>query len=493
MVLLIAVACGVGSLRSYQDFNYDQLHYHYYLGWSFVAGRLDQDIAPAGFGTFFNPLIQALTYLGITHLPPRVFGVLLGMAHGLNGFIVYRIARRILAGVPGMWALAAVTAVVALRGPGAVSLLGTTFGDNLVSIPALAALLLLLDAPGLPSARRVAAAGALAGGAAGLKLTYGLFLVPLGIVVVHAAWQRRSWRLPVVFGAAALAGLVLTGGYWGAQLWMRFRNPVFPFVNGWFRSPYYSPSSFRDEPYLARGWRDVLAMPLDIALGHTKRLQPVSFQDGRYLTLVGIAAAAAMRRLGAKAQRGAWSPAATGLTLYFTSALALWLVAFHYYRYFVAGEFLAPVLILALLRFALPRWLPAAWMALALTITLTSWTNDWGRVPWTDDWYRVRIPDRAVPPHAIVLVGGALLSYTLPSFPPGTRFFGLMGYQTNGLNPQISYELRHHTGPILLLSRDDVRVPTPLALFGLERTQECSQIRTRPHHRFDLCRLIRVW
>jgi len=33
----------------------------------------------------------------------------------------------------------------------------------------------------------------------------------------------------------------------------------------------------------------------------------------------------------------------------------------------------------ALASFALPRLLPAAWVALALTITLTSGSYDWGR------------------------------------------------------------------------------------------------------------------
>jgi len=385
-----------------------------------------------------------------------------------------------------------VAAVVALRGPAAVSLLGTTFGDNLVSILALLALLLLLEAPGLPSAGRVVAAGVLAGGAAGLKLTYGLFLPPLGIVVLHVAWQRRRWSLPPAFGVAVLAGLMLTAGYWGEQLWTRFHNPLFPFANSLFRSPYHGPADFQDLRWRAHGWRDVLATPPDMAMGRTERFQEVPFRDGRYLILVVVAAAAAARRLGSAAQRGPWSPAATRLLLYFAAAFALWLASVRYYRYFVVGEFLAPVVVVALLSFALPRLLQVAWVALALAIIMTSGTDDWGRISWADDWYDVRIRDRTVPPHSIVLVGGGLLSYALPSFPPGTRFFGLIGYQTEGFDTLISREVRRHSGPILLLGREDVALVTPLARFGLERTEDCAKIRTRPRLWLSLCRLARV-
>lgn len=491
LLALALLAGGTSSVLAGQDVSFDQLHYHYYLGWSLLAGRLDQDIAAAGIGTFLNPLIHALTYLGITHLPPRLFGFLLGAVHGLNVFLVYRIASRVLEGVRWQRPLAALSAAAAFRGPGAVSLLGTTFGDNLVSIPALLALQLLLGVTGLPSRRRVVAAGLLAGGAAGLKLTYGLFLAPLGLVVLLMSLRRGGWRPPLAFAGAAFVGVLLTGGYWGFQLWTRLGNPVFPLANNLFHSPYFDPSAFRDVRWRAHGLSELLATPLDIAAGHTGSFQEVSFRDGRYLVLAVVAAAAALRRLGPTAQRGPWSPAATSLTVYFGAAFALWLVGIHYYRYFVAGECLVPAVTVALLAMALPRSLPAAWVALVLTITMTSSTGDWGRVPWARDWYRVQGPQGFVPPNSIVLVGGGLLSYTLPFFPAGTRFFGLVGAQTRGFDPQIDRELRGHSGPILLLARADNPVPTPLSRFGLRLTDVCARVRTRPRSRLELCRLAR--
>ena len=125
------------SLWLGQDLNFDLLNYHYYAGYAFLHGRTFHDLAPAGSQSFLPPLLNVFHYLGIAHLPPRVFGFLLGTIHGLNALLLFALGlscwRATILGARGSSAVLA--AVVGSLGPAAVSLLGTTFGDNLVSIP----------------------------------------------------------------------------------------------------------------------------------------------------------------------------------------------------------------------------------------------------------------------------------------------------------------------------------------------------------------------
>ena len=171
-----ALATGAVSLALGQDQNFDQLNYHYYVGYAFLHGTLERDVVPAGIQTFQPPFLHALHYLGAARLPPRVFGFVLGTAHGLNVPLLLALALVVLRRRPASrrTPLALVAAGLGVAGPAAVSMIGTTFGDNLVSVPAVAALVLVLSRPeesGSAGALRATAAGLLGGAAVGLKMT----------------------------------------------------------------------------------------------------------------------------------------------------------------------------------------------------------------------------------------------------------------------------------------------------------------------------------
>jgi hypothetical protein len=129
-----------------QDFNFDLLNYHYYVGYAFLHGRMNRDVVPGGIQTFVSPVLNAFHYLGIAHLPPRFFGFLLGALHGLNMPILFLLGVAVLSAEERRRArsIALLASLVGAIGPDAVSLVGTTFGDNLVSIPGLLALVLVV-------------------------------------------------------------------------------------------------------------------------------------------------------------------------------------------------------------------------------------------------------------------------------------------------------------------------------------------------------------
>jgi hypothetical protein len=487
---LATVGSGALSLFLGQDSNYDQLNYHVYLGWAFLNDRIDVDVAPVGVASYLNPVIQSIHYVGLTSLPPRLFGFALGAVHGLNAYLVYRLARLVLSGVGSRVLLAAVAGLVAASGPCAVSLLATTFGDNLLSIPVLAAFLLLARAaeePGVDPTRRLVLAGLLGGIATGLKLTLGIDAVGLLAAAAAVAFRRRSARVCVVFAAAGAAGGLIAGGYWGWQMWRRFGNPVFPFLNNVFRSPYFVPEGLRDARWAARDWMAALKAPVEMALGPTDGLQEVAFRDVRYLVLLVVAGVALAVTLGSRHSHRPASPAAAVLGVAWLTAYLVWIAVFHYYRYFAAGEFLAPVAILALLRVVGDRRLALAWLAIAIVVVATTRTGSWGRIRWQVEPLRVEVP---LGKPAAVLMDSTGVSFVAPFFPPGSRFFGTRGAGP-ALEQLVARELDRYPGPIVRLCRYGAP-PEPLEKFGLVDEGRCKTIRSGSRGRLSVCRLARL-
>jgi hypothetical protein len=488
---LATAGSGAFALALGQDANFDQRNYHVYLGWSFLANRIDLDLAPGNLGgSYLNPLFHVFHYLGITSLPPRLFGFALGAIHGLNAYLVYRLARHVLSGIEWERALAAAAGVVAASGPCAVSLLATTFGDNLLSILVLAAFLLLVrvaEQPGRDKTVRLFMAGLMAGGAALLKLTFGTYALALLGAVLALGFRLRDGRVVLVFATGGLAGGLLGGGYWAFQLWQRFGNPVFPFMNNLFRSPHFIPVGLRDGRWAPRASTDVLTAPAEMALGLTERLQEVQFRDPRYLVLLLVAGMAVATTLFAGGRLRRFSPAAKVIVVGWIVAYVVWASVFHYYRYFAAGEFLAPVTILALLRLAGERRLALAWLATAVLVVGAARTGSWGRVRWRDEPLRVRVPLREP---AAVLVDNSGVSFALPFFPPGSRFFGIEG---NGVvfDRLTAREIERHQGPVLRLCRAGAP-PASVERFGLKEGGRCESFPTGGWGRLSLCRLERL-
>jgi hypothetical protein len=503
LLALLVLALGGLSLGLGQDLNFDLLNYHYYTGYAFLHGRTFHDLAPAGSQSFQPPLLHAFHYLGIAHLPPRLFGFLLGAIHGLNLPLVAALGLVVLGRSDAKGApLALLAAVVGSLGPAAVSLLGTTFGDNLVSIPVLLALVLLLKADGTPSARLAFGVGLLAGAATGLKLTMAAYHVGL-VVAAFLLWRRVPTLLPRL-GALALGsgfGFLPTAGLWDFGLWRRFGNPLFPFANGIFRSEYQSPENFRDARYVARSAYDLVRPLVDTALGRAERFMEIGMRDVRFLLLLaaGIACLAAWlaaRRSGATAPRA--SGRETALVAWWATAYLAWALAFYTYRYAALLEFTAPLVLFVLLRWLFPS--RHAWRAAALAavvIIATTRSESWGRRPWQAPWLGLSVPPLGMRPDSLVLMVGQPSGFAVPSFRDDSRVVHLSAVERFQApakwGPLVEAAVREHRGPILLLSNFEFSradCEARAAALGLVTTERCEPIRNGSL-RFRLCELER--
>jgi len=182
---LLAVApilSGLYALYAGQDTNWDLRNYHFYNPFAFLFNRMGQDIAVGHVATYYNPLMHLPFYWAVTSFSPKIIGFMLGVMAGFNVWLLYGIARQWI-GLPRRdWTVWACVGVAAVGASGAMNRaeIGTSFGDNIMSLPVLAAIWLVLRfrarfsvslRSGWPI---VATAGLLIGSTLGLKLPFAI-------------------------------------------------------------------------------------------------------------------------------------------------------------------------------------------------------------------------------------------------------------------------------------------------------------------------------
>lgn len=156
-------------------------------------------------------------------------------------WIVARAARPVLPEWP-----AALLAGAFLATPLVEHATGSLFVENATALWITAAAAVLFET-NLAGARAQAAFGLFCGMALATKFGAAAFILPLAAAAVWTGgWRRAAGALPWTLAAGCVPY---------ATAWVRTGNPVFPFLNAVFRSPYYEAVNFRDTRFEAPpGW-----------------------------------------------------------------------------------------------------------------------------------------------------------------------------------------------------------------------------------------------
>jgi len=514
---------GLSILWLGQDVSWDLRNYHFYNPFAFLTGRMGYDVAVSHVATYYNPLMYIPFYHAVSWLPPKAMGFLLGFIPGLNVLPIYGIARRVVdLGDSGKtaWFCLGLT-LTAVLGMINLAEIGTSYADNILSLPVLTAVWLIVRfreaicasaRSGWPVA---AAAGLLAGSALGLKLPFAVYCV--GICAAFFGLDAPFWRrfaMAFVFGLGVLAGTALTGGFWLLEMWQRFQNPLFPYFNEVFKSPWGAIGSYRDERFLPKNLAMWLLFPFWFNVDPAQ-VGEVGFRDLRfpllYTLLLVLLVCTLRRRFGKSVDRGAHSGGAGDrattrfFIVFMVVSFLLWMKMFAVYRYAVVCEFMAPLTIFLVLGALLrnPRRQVRAALAAMVFLIVTLDPGHWGRRPWTSDYFDVNLPSLAGEPNAIVLVTGHdPVAYMIPFFPPQARFLRIQGFVTgpstslNETDRLMMRALAEHRGPTLVLYRDyeEWHALNALEFYGLQLDRSSCQsfapgIEPQPEHPFFLCRV----
>lgn len=521
---LFPAACGLYALLLGQDANWDLRNYHYYNPFAFLNGRMGFDIAVSHVATYYNPLMHLPFYFAVNAFDPRAIGFALGFLPGLNLILIDAVVRETLGrgAAAGGRGYALAIALVGFIGSANLAEIGTSYFDNLLSLPVLAALWLVLRNRGrlAESGRRPWAvcglAGLLAGAAFGLKLPFALYAVGICAAFFALALPfRRRFLLAFVFGIGVLAGAALTGGFWMLEMGRRFGNPLFPYFNEIFRSEWGALGSYRDDRFIPKSLGVALLFPFWFT-ADPMRVGEIAFRDLRfpllYALAIALAAIALYRRLvrrpaappphpGGGAERAA--DAGAFVLLFLAASFVVWMLLFAVYRYILVAEFLAPLGIVLLVERLAGR--PGRRVALSLAalalLAATLQPGSWGRRPWGPEYFGVEVPPLADPDRSIVLATGYdPIAYMIPFFPPAVRFLRIQGFVTgpsatpNAHDRLMQAAVAAHDGPLYILFREyeERAAVEGLAAYRLAADRRrcvamVPHVEPQPQHPFYFC------
>lgn len=388
MAILLVAAASVASLGLWlPSLNYDDNAVHLILPSQLLADgyyRLDVQTQSWAVAPWANNVLHAIAAL-FAGREARPAVALLWLLLGLSG--AWRLARAV--GAPPQVAMAAAALFAAQPLTG-------YFTTTMQVDGASAAILLHLAATAaVPAVARPGAAtvGVLAGLLLALKTSNAIYALPL------LAWLCMSTPPGGRLRWLATMGLCLlpVAGSSYAYAWLVTGNPLFPFYNAVFRSPYYPLENFRDLKWMAgMSWRS---------------LWDITFKTNAYGQFFpGAAGLAVLATLPALVADSARRPAPRWLALWAFAAGCLLFWFMQYLRYI----FPALAVLAVLGTVALARWLDRHSFALAIVLLVaadallmptTSWIareNHWAQLLREGPAARADIERKVMPERALL-------------------------------------------------------------------------------------------
>jgi len=486
---------GIVSVMMGRDNNWDLRNYHCYNPYSFFHGRLGFDYAPAQLQSFLNPGQDLPFYFLVTHFKPILAGFLMGGIHGLGFGLIFAIAYSLLSAkaFKVRLGISFLCAAVGVYGPVFICELGASENDTLISLFVLASILVLIRNLTLHdtlSSRngRIAliVAGALLGFAVGLKLTITIYAVGTAVALLFVAknWRERFTAVGI-WGVAFIVGFAISAGHWMATLWSAYGNPLFPFYNHIFASPYFEAVELSDKRYMPQTLFQALTYPFQFFTRTRFTYLSYDFRDSRYAVVYVLAIlyliSLLVRRISAskpdkrdkkKSEKNPPKRILLGrseqfLLIFFLVSYIVWQVQFAIIRYTAPLEALAMIVILILALHIFPKSkvqslsagaaLTLGLAALIIVPTVKPVYHE--RLPWSSTFFEVKAPQLEDPAHTIVVIArDRPWAYLIPAFDPGVRFVSVRSNLTapdrpTRLQSEMRALLQSHQGPIYLLSR----------------------------------------
>jgi hypothetical protein len=431
-----------------KDMAWDTLNYHFYAGFSALNDRFAQDYFAAGPQSYFNPysyvpfyvLVKSgLSSLGISSVLAAIHSIMLWLTYDLAVLICRSDQPRFRLGF-GLCAVA-----LAYVNPILMQEIGSSFNDITTGELVLAGWLLIALAVCKPTAGRIICAGLLIGAATALKLTNVVHAISaLGLLIfLPLAWKGRI-RYAFTYGISLLCGLFIAGAPWSLRLENRFGNPLFPLMNGVFRSPEFTTAPLRHFRFIPETLGEALLRPFAMLDPSRMVHEELRAPDLRYAVLVLLIAISLVtlvwRYRGALAgvlSREMNRPAArvlAALALGLFIDWLLWMSGSGNSRYFLPMSSVAAVVSVGLMfgllatRLKLRNYALAAILGLQGIQLALGAEFRWNPVAWDNHWFLVDIPEQlAAQPNLYITMGAQTNSFIAPFLAPGSGLVNISG------------------------------------------------------------------
>ena len=513
LLVVLVLLSGLYSVHLGVSQMWDIRNYHLYNPFAFLHERYLTDVAPAQLQTFYNPTLDLPFYQLIKLLNdwPRLIAFLIGALHGFSLLCVALLAWQLLGGIDRMSVglrlfLSAIALLIGATGAGSTPLIGSWTGDPQTTLPVLVALLFVVhginraQTDPTSTLKSLVIAGLFAGLATGLKLTMVIYAVALAaslLVLPRALLVRAA----LCFSGGGIIGVLASGGRHYFVMWRLFGNPLFPYYNNIFRSPFAAPEDFADKRYLPKNWVDWLFYPFEWAYdGHPGLVSQLAFRDIRIATAILLGALAAVTwlvsRLMSQPQRSPITPGVRALIIFMIVGYLLWLAIFSQYRYLLTIEMLSGVaIVLALGRLVQREAWPVLAVLAAAVCIVTTIPQEWGHSSFKKRYLEVTAPTFQ-PDTLVVIVGDNPVAYFIPFVDPNVRWVNVLSNflrpeQENLLMRRARDLIQAHRGPLLVLraGATDADLAKVLASFSLvPGSGDCAPLYSNlAKGRYELC------
>ena len=245
ILFICLILGGIIGIVNICPVEFDFLNYRYYIGWAFWNHRIDIDIMPATFRTYFNPILDAINYLLIDKLTnhPYVYLFISGLKFGLFMFLSYLIYDLVLT-IQDFDRKFIIFSAMVLTAFSPLILFTAGYGYTDIQ-PAILVMLsfyiylrTIFENRTKKNKWLIFLTALITGAAVGLKYTQATFGIAL---ILYTIFYRKKFQFPLktilIMLAGMFIGFLITGGYWMWTLWTHFHNPLFPYFNSLFHSP----------------------------------------------------------------------------------------------------------------------------------------------------------------------------------------------------------------------------------------------------------------
>ncbi|MGH9485289.1 MAG: hypothetical protein ACRD1F_09560, partial [Terriglobales bacterium] len=496
--LAIYLGCTVAAVAANyflgKDMMWDTLAYHLYAGFSALHDRFGRDYFAAGPQSYFNPYAYVPFYLLVRWgVPALVATSVLAILQSAILWLTYEIAVAIAPSEsPGQRGAIGVCAVVlTFANPILIAELGSSYCDITTAELVLAGWLLLVRAVRSPTLAGIVCAGLLLGIVSALKLSNALSAVSAFALLLFLplAWGARI-RFAAVFAFALGVGFLVIAAPWAMQLQRHFGNPLFPLLNGIFRSPHYTTGPMLDYRFIPGSLAEALWRPFALAAPVPMVDDEYPSPDLRYAVLLILAVLALLHLIlrRASVSGSAENSSAHSAPPRMLAALGcgflvnwvLWLRMAANGRYFIAMACVAAVLVVVIafrLLSGRPRvrnYLVGAILGVQMA-QLSLGAVYRVHVPWNGGpWFDVSLPKPlAKVPSLYFLYGNPSNSFLAPFLAAGSGFINVGGVyelHTDGANGRAIGSLiskyEPHLTVVMLDTRRGAAVATGLPEFA---------------------------
>ena len=463
----ILAAAGL-SLALGQDANWDLQNYHFYNPWAWMAGAraYAQDMVAAQLQTYHNPLPDLPFYAMVSAgWEPTTIAMAMAIPAAVAAFLLWKLATRLFRSgsrTERFTAIACAFLIGTTSGIG-FGVLGTTMNEWPGTALIMASLYVIVRRFTGAGARKASPAailaGLLAGCATGIKLTFGVYAIAICAgLLLCAPTARKAITDAMSFGLAVLAGTAISAGAWMWSLLEHFGNPIFPYANKWFNSPWWGQQNVLHRPFGPHTLGEWIVFPFSLSAPPAFFVTEVSYVDGRIAAVYGLTLVALVAALLAR-RRDPWTVSVEWrfLAAFAVASFVLWTALYSLLRYLLPLLLLSGAFIVALLsRLVQPAARVPAYAMSALLLVATTTVPDWWRTGFGARWFEVDLPklDRNA---LVLLTSDAPMSYVLPFFPDDASFLGINNNisdarRRNLLEQTIRQRIGGHAGPLYSLS-----------------------------------------